>query len=53
MILDTLLGMEPIVIGGLILTKVLQGFRNDRIFRRACAALDTLIEVPPPVSSRP
>ena len=51
--LDTLPGMEPIVIDGLILAEVLQGFRNDRDFRRARAALDTLIEAPPPVSSRP
>ena len=28
-ILDTLLGMEPIVIGGIILAEVLQGFRNE------------------------
>lgn len=45
-ILDTLLGVEPIVIGGLILAEVLQGFRNDRDFRRARAALDTLIFEP-------
>ena len=45
-ILDTLLGVEPIVIGGIILAEVLQGFRNDRDFRRARAALDTLIFEP-------
>ena len=45
-ILDMLLGVEPIVIGGLILAEVLQGFRNDRDFRRARAALDTLIFEP-------
>lgn len=28
-ILDTLLGVEPIVIGGIILAEVLQGFRNE------------------------
>ena len=31
------------MIGGLILAEVLQGFRNDRDFRRAREALDTLI----------
>ena len=45
-ILDTLLGVEPIVIGGIILAEVLQGFRNDRDFRRARTALDTLIFEP-------
>ena len=45
-ILDTLLGVEPIVIGGIILAEVLQGFRNDWDFRRARAALDTLIFEP-------
>ena len=45
-ILDTLPGAEPIVIGGIILAEVLQGFRNDRDFRRARAALDTLIFEP-------
>jgi len=29
------LGEEPIVIGDLVLTEVLQGFRSDRAFRRA------------------
>lgn len=42
-ILDALLGVEPLVIGGLILVEVLQGFRNERDFRRARATLDTLI----------
>ena len=45
-VLDTLLGVEPIVIGGIILAEVLQGFRNDRDFRRARTALDTLIFEP-------
>ena len=45
-VLDALLGVEPIVIGGLILAEVLQGFRDDRDFRRARAALDTLIFEP-------
>lgn len=45
-VLDALLGVEPIVIGGIILAEVLQGFRNDQDFRRARAALDTLIFEP-------
>lgn len=27
--LDTLLGVEPLAVGDIILTEVLQGFRND------------------------
>ena len=34
-VLDGLLGTEPIVIGDLILTEVLQGFRADKDFRTA------------------
>jgi hypothetical protein len=40
--LDTLLGTEPVAVGDLILTEILQGFRNDReyrIARRLLAAL--------------
>ena len=33
--LDALLGEEPIAIGDLILTEVLQGFRTDKDFRKA------------------
>lgn len=44
--LDALLCVEPIVTGGLILAEVLQGFRDDRDFRRTRAALDTLIFEP-------
>lgn len=44
--LDGLLGTEPIVIGDLILIEVLQGFRDDRDYRRAKAALDRLIFEP-------
>jgi predicted nucleic acid-binding protein len=34
-VLDNLLGNEPIAIGDLILTEVLQGFRADKDFRTA------------------
>jgi hypothetical protein len=37
------LGREPIVIGDLILTEVLQGFREDRDFNRAKGLLDCLL----------
>ena len=50
---DTPPGMEPVATGGLIPAEALQGFRDDRDFRSARVALGTLIEVPPPVSSRP
>lgn len=33
--LDTLLGTEPLAIGDLIVTEVLQGFTHDRDFERA------------------
>ena len=45
-LLDSILGLEPVVIGDLILAEVLQGFRTDRDMRRARAALDTLIFEP-------
>lgn len=45
-LLDTFLGAEPLLTGDLILTEVLQGFRSDRDFRRAKAALETLIFEP-------
>ena len=38
-----LLGVEPVVIGDLVLAEVLQGFRRERDLRRAEAALQTLI----------
>jgi len=37
--LDALLGEEEIIIGDIILTEVLQGFRRDRDFRQARALL--------------
>ena len=45
-LLDNALGLEPIVIGDLILTEVLQGFRSDRDVRRARTVLDLLIFEP-------
>ncbi len=41
-LLDGSLGAEPLLTGDLILTEVLQGFRSDRGFRHAEAALGTL-----------
>lgn len=43
--LDGLLGREPLLLGDLILTEVLQGFNSERDFNRArqlLASLDTL-----------
>ena len=40
--LDRLLGEERVIIGDLILTEVLQGFRNDAEFRRARTLLAEL-----------
>jgi predicted nucleic acid-binding protein len=40
--LDRLLGQEPVAIGDLILTEVLQGFRTDRDFDRARSLLLSL-----------
>jgi len=38
-ILDSLLGVEPIAIGDVILTEILQGFRNDTDFKTAKGVL--------------
>jgi predicted nucleic acid-binding protein len=40
--LDTLLGVEPLAIGDLMLAEVLQGFGSDRDFERASQLLRTL-----------
>jgi len=45
-LLDALLGVEPVVTGDLILTEVLQGFRDQREVRRARSALDALFFEP-------
>jgi len=44
-LLDALLDSEPIAIGDLILTEVLQGFRADPDFNRALSLLTSLIVV--------
>ena len=41
-LLDGYLGTEPLLTGDLILAEILQGFRDDRDFRRAKSALETL-----------
>jgi len=45
--LDALLGAEPLAIGDVILTEVLQGFVHERAFNQALALLTslTLVEV--------
>lgn len=43
--LDNLLGQEPLAIGDLILTEVLQGFAHERDFNRARKVLTSLIVV--------
>ena len=40
--LDALLGVEPVAIGDLILTEVLQGFTSDRDFKKAKELLFSL-----------
>jgi len=40
--LDLLLGSEPLAIGDLVLTEVLQGFTSERDFDRALATLGSL-----------
>ena len=45
-LLDSLLGRELVVIGDIILTEVLQGFRSDRDYRKAKRLLDSLIFKP-------
>ena len=43
--LDGLLGHEPLAIGDLILTEVLQGFVNERDFKKATDLLTSLMVV--------
>ena len=45
-LLHGLLGVEPVVIGDLILAEVLQGFSSERDVREARAALDRLVFQP-------
>jgi predicted nucleic acid-binding protein len=44
-LLDRLLGQEPLAIGDLILTEVLQGFADERDFNRARKMLASLLVV--------
>lgn len=44
-LLDGLLGVEPIVIGDLVLAEVLQGFKSDRDFNQAKKLLTSLVMV--------
>lgn len=44
--LDQLLGLQPLLIGDLILTEVLQGFSADSDFRQAAAVLGSLETIP-------
>lgn len=46
LLLDGILGVEPVVIGDLILAEVLQGFGSELEVRRALDAMDTLIFEP-------
>ncbi len=41
--LDTILGQEPVAIGDLILTEVLQGFKQNKDYNTASALFDELI----------
>ena len=45
-LLNGVLGVEPVMIGDLILMEVLQGFRDDRDASKAREALDTLVFEP-------
>ena len=42
-LLNSLLGREPVIIGDLILTEVLQGFREDEDLNRAIRLFDCLL----------
>ena len=43
--LDELLGVEPIVIGDIVLAEVLQGFKSDRDFNQVKKLLTSLVMV--------
>ena len=45
-LLNELLGTEPLLIGDLILTEVLQGFRHDKDYRKVKAELEKLAFAP-------
>ncbi|MDX3772817.1 PIN domain nuclease [Chromatiaceae bacterium AAb-1] len=42
LILDKTLGIQPVAIGDLILTEVLQGFRADKDYQTACRLMNQL-----------
>lgn len=44
-LLDTLLGKEPLAVGDLIVTEVLQGFTSDREFNQARRLMTSLVVV--------
>jgi len=44
-LLDDRLGIEPLVVGDVILTEVLQGFQSDKDFAQAKRLLDSLVFV--------
>lgn len=44
--LDALLGVEPVLVGDLILTEVLQGFRSDREFAQAVRLFESTTVIP-------
>ena len=44
--LDTMLGNQEILLGDLILTEILQGFQEDRLFREAQKMLESFPIVP-------
>ena len=44
--LDTMLGNQEILLGDLILTEILQGFQEDRLFREAQRMLESFPVVP-------
>ena len=44
--LDTMLGNQEIILGDLILTEILQGFQEDRLFREAQNMLESFPIVP-------
>ncbi len=43
--LDAALGVEPVAIGDIVLTEVLQGFGSDRDFERARGMLEALDQI--------
>ncbi len=44
-VLDRALGMRPVIIGDLVMTEVLQGFRDDKDYKTALSLLNRLLVV--------